>query len=170
MNLKVITETTKEPILLDDVKQFLRIDYDEDDFILQTMVSAAREYAETFTRRSIANKTYELTINSYVDRISLANPPFVNIDTVIDSNGETIDHKVIEEYERAIIAFNSFYETAKVTYQAGYDVVPNTIKQAMLILISHFYENRETVIVGTSVVKMPFSVESLLYPHKVGWF
>nr|WP_156647154.1 head-tail connector protein [Lentibacillus sp. JNUCC-1] len=56
-----------------------------------------------------------------------------------------------------------------VNYKAGYEKIPKSIEQAVLLLVSHFYENRETVIVGTSVVKIPFSVESLLYPYK-GWF
>lgn len=166
MNLKVITEPTEEPISLDDVKSFLRIDYNDDDKLLEIMITAAREHAETFTRRSIAKKTYELTLNDYASRVSLPNPPTISVESVLN-DGQAIEYELVEEQGRSILTLNS---EATITYQAGYKNVPKTIIQAMLILISHFYENRETVIVGTSVVKMPFSVEALLYPHKSGWF
>ncbi len=54
-----------------------------------------------------------------------------------------------------------------VTYVAGYAdaaSVPDPIKQAVLFLVSHLYENREPVIVGTISSALPFAVDSLLSP------
>lgn len=44
--------------------------------------------------------------------------------------------------------------------------VPEDIKHAMLLMLGHFYENRESVVVGASVEELPMAVEHLLRPHR----
>lgn len=56
----------------------------------------------------------------------------------------------------------------KVIYQAGYagagDVwaAPADIQQAVLLLTGHWYENRESVIVGTNAIEVPLAARALL--------
>ena len=66
--------------------------------------------------------------------------------------------------------------SVRIRYTAGYKTggpdclkIPEEIKQALKLLIGHFYENRESVVVGTVANKVPFSVEALLYPFRVSW-
>lgn len=40
--------------------------------------------------------------------------------------------------------------------------VPESIKQAMKLLIAHWYQNRETVVIGSTVERLPLAVESML--------
>lgn len=48
--------------------------------------------------------------------------------------------------------------------------MPKTIVQAMLQSIAHWYENRESVIVGTIAAVLPHAARRLLWPHRVmGW-
>ncbi len=41
------------------------------------------------------------------------------------------------------------------------------VKAAMLLLIGHWYANRETVSVGQTVAEAPFAVEALLQPYRI---
>jgi uncharacterized phiE125 gp8 family phage protein len=53
----------------------------------------------------------------------------------------------------------------KVNYLAGYgaaSAVPGTIKQAMLLLIGHWFVNREAVLTGTISKDIEFSLTALL--------
>lgn len=57
----------------------------------------------------------------------------------------------------------------KVQYIAGYGAavaVPEPIKIAMLMLIGHWYNNREAVS-EVSMAEVPFAVEALLFPYRV---
>ena len=74
------------------------------------------------------------------------------------------------------------YDTGKITFSTapGEDVavtadykykdyrynVPTEIKQGILILAGHFFEVREPVVIGTSVMVVPFTVEALLMPYR----
>ncbi len=67
----------------------------------------------------------------------------------------------------------------RISYDAGYGPVgagtttesefaalhtPQPIKQAILMLVAHLFENRETVLIGTVSKEIEFSVQSLLSP------
>lgn len=41
------------------------------------------------------------------------------------------------------------------------------LEQAQLLLIGHWYENREAVVVGSSVADLPFAVEALAGPYRL---
>ena len=44
--------------------------------------------------------------------------------------------------------------------------VPTEIRQGILILAGHFFEVREPVVIGTSVMVVPMTVEALLMPYR----
>jgi uncharacterized phiE125 gp8 family phage protein len=59
----------------------------------------------------------------------------------------------------------------KITYQAGYstgNLLPKIYEIAMLLLISHMYENRE-VLTEASLSELPYGVSALLSIDK-GWY
>lgn len=162
MHLKIITQN-ESPIKLGLVKDYLRIDHDEEDEMISTMLFAAIDYAEKFIRRSIIKKEYELITKG--NSIKLPNPPIIEVKSVT-VDGEDVEFEFEEPNHLKIDNFGKVI----VRYEAGYDELPKAIEQALLMLTSHYYENREIVIVGTSVIRIPFTVESLLYPYKSGWF
>lgn len=60
-----------------------------------------------------------------------------------------------------------------VTYQAGYgsdaDDVPRPLRHAVMMLVGHLYEHRETVTVGGggNDVEMPLATRALAWPYRV---
>ncbi len=54
-----------EPILLVDMKNYLKVDYSDDDNLISGMITAARELVESFTSRSLVNKQYLQTLDSF---------------------------------------------------------------------------------------------------------
>lgn len=51
---KVITPPISEPIAVADAKAFLRIDYADEDTLIQSLITRARATAETITHRALA--------------------------------------------------------------------------------------------------------------------
>ena len=41
------------------------------------------------------------------------------------------------------------------------------VKAAMLLLIGHWYANRESVVIGETVAQVPLAVEALLQPYRI---
>lgn len=55
--------------------------------------------------------------------------------------------------------------TATASFFLG--VVPREIRQAMLLMIGHWYDHREDTLTGTSMMSIPRGAESLLWPHRI---
>ena len=47
------------------------------------------------------------------------------------------------------------------------DLFPEPIRQAMLLLIGHWFEHREQAVVGESPEELPVAVQHLLAPHRI---
>lgn len=65
MPLQLVTPPTSEPLLLDDVKAHLRVDTSYDDFLIESLISAARTYAEEKTHRSLMAQSWKLVLDSF---------------------------------------------------------------------------------------------------------
>ena len=63
----------------------------------------------------------------------------------------------------------SIYKEARVliTFTAGSDSIPKPLHQAMLLLISHYYDTREPVAYNANPLKVPRSVDFLCNQHKI---
>lgn len=69
-----------EPLTLTETKNFLRVSITDDDSLISTLITAAREACESYTSRSFCFKGYKQTLDSfpyYVDTVmsQMAYPP-----------------------------------------------------------------------------------------------
>lgn len=66
--------------------------------------------------------------------------------------------------------------SVRVAYLAGYATAtgvwtgPESIKQAMFLVIRQWFDNPTAAIVGATIEKMPFAVQALLAPYRVKQF
>lgn len=173
-----------EPVSTDEAKTHLRITHTDDNTYIDTLVKAARLYCERATRRAFITQTWDLAAECFDDdEIELTPGPLQSITHVkyYDTDG-TLQTLSTDVYEADItdcvgyarLKYNQYWPTIRsglyngvqVRYVAGYGNsatdVPANIKHAIKILVSHWYEIREPVIVGASVTDVPMSVSALL--------
>ena len=186
--VRIITPVTTEPLTLLDVRQHLRLPDDpaEADQLLG-LIRTARIHCEQYTRRALAEQTLE----TYYDRfpgsgpIALPCPPLVSVVEIgyTDSSGlETIlpaaDYlvdttcepgRVLPAYDMAWPVFTPYPTAAvRIRFVAGFTDLSEPIRQALQLLVGHWYENREAT--GTAKEQTAFSVHALLAPYRVEVF
>lgn len=71
MAIKMITPPAVEPITLEEAKQHLRVDGNDDDFLIQSLIKQAREWCENFQNRRYINQTIELVLDSFPEGNSI---------------------------------------------------------------------------------------------------
>lgn len=80
------TAIDPEPLTLEEVKLHLKIEADEttEDNLLSALISTAREYAESFTRRALGPKTYTLYMDEFpsCDEIIIDYPPLRVVNSI----------------------------------------------------------------------------------------
>ncbi len=181
-------EPTSEPVTLDRAKEALRVTGTDDDNYITDLIKVAREYAEEFTGRAFLEQVWDATFDQgKLPRdgiIELPRPPLkalrdriLYLDTegvlqYLPEENYTVDHKSTPgriQFEN-MPAIKDTFSALYFRYRAGYDsvdAVPNIIKQAILYMVVHFYENRTPVVIGTITATVPNTVEALLRPLKV---
>jgi uncharacterized phiE125 gp8 family phage protein len=183
-----------EPISLTEAKLHLRVDVSDDDNLITALIQAAREMAETITRRVLITQSWNYILDEFPDgdEIELPLPPLQSVEEITykDQDGDDTtfsedDYIVNTDAEpgKVVLAYGkswpgaSLYPTGAITVQftAGYGDestdVPMVIRQAMLLMIGHWYENREAVATtGAMPKEMPLSVELLLWSERVMGF
>ena len=71
MSLTLVTPPPVEPVTLEEARQHLRLDADgspashPDDDLVNGLIQAAREWAESYTRRAFVEQTWKLTLNRF---------------------------------------------------------------------------------------------------------
>jgi uncharacterized phiE125 gp8 family phage protein len=188
LDLTMITPPATEPVALTTAKLHCRVDGSDEDGLIEGLIAAARAHIEDATGRALVERTLEIRVDAWPVRLYLPNPPAMRIvsvtavdgagaATVLDSDAYTLRTGV----EPGYVLFDSTLRPAvdladfagvRVRYAAGYGAasdVPTPLKQAILLLVGHWYAYREAV--GQSnQAALPFAVDALLGPYRLYWF
>lgn len=192
MSYTVITPATLKALTVQEVKDYLRVDSDAEDTLLEVLIDAATEMAESYLGRFLLTTVIEEFYDFFPvystgvdpfrgDRniIFLSRGPVQSVAHVkyIDGNGDeqtvtASDYRsdLISEPAR-IMPEHGWYGTKDtvnaviIRYTCGYTQasdVPANIKMAMLLMIGEMYEKRMD-----SVHRLPTASEYLLNPFRV---
>lgn len=187
MRLELLTPPATEPVTLAEVKTRLRIDDSNDDAGVQRLIASATKHAESITRRAFVTQSWALTLDAFpCGSITLPLPPLQSVEEIsyIDSTGATVvlpstEYLVDKNGMIGMIhrAYQKQWPTARaqpmavtIKFTAGYGDaadVPADLASAMMLLVAHWDQNREPVVIGTIVSSVPLSVESLLAPFVI---
>src|ERR1700685_3399184 len=63
--LQIETPPVCTPVSLEDAKNYLRVEFDDDDDLITGLIEAATEACETYTARSFVSKGYIQTLDSF---------------------------------------------------------------------------------------------------------
>lgn len=188
MNLRLITAPAVEPVSVAAAKLFLRVDGNEDDAIILSLIKAAREKGEELSRRAFITQTWEMTVNCWPSNyvLKLFRPPLISVTHVkytdrLGTEATWTNYRLDIKSEPGTIIFDnipgvSLRETGGITvrFVAGYGAaethVPERIKTAILLLVAHWYEHRETINVGNIVSEVPMGSRQLFLAERVVWF
>lgn len=186
--LTLVTAPTLEPLTDSEAANQVRVPteggyYNEE---LRRLIKAARLEVERRLNRQLLNATYDFKFDrfpcGYDSRIYIPKAPLSSVTSITytDADGDsqtlaTSVYKVIASREPGEIALKSSQawptvydepDVVTVRFVAGYGAtaasVPEGIRQAMLLMITDWFENR----MGEGEVSQ--AVNSLLASHSVG--
>lgn len=191
MQLTEVTPPALEPITLTEAKAHARIDSTAEDTLITSQIIAARRLCEQYCDRAFINQTWRVTydIDEEPTAKSFINLPYGKVQSITSIksyDSENVATTLDTDYYRLsgnrIVLNDNYdwptldrtYDAFEITYVVGFGAlasdIPQDIKQAILMTVSHFFENREAFIdpmgAGTQQVMLPFGVNALLQPYK----
>ncbi|MCR4267087.1 head-tail connector protein [Nitratireductor sp. ZSWI3] len=184
MGLKLITPPDGEPVTLEELKHWSRVDFDDDDALIAANGAAAREFCETATGKQFVAATWELTTRSLGrGPFVLPKPPLRSVESIAyrDMSGalqvlDPSEYLVAPGEPGTVEPVSSWPATANrpdavvITFEAGYGdaaAVPDKIKVAIKGLAAHWYDQREGVTNAEGFTRrVPMHVRSLILQAK----
>ena len=179
----LVTPPASEPLTVAQAKSHLRVDHTDDDTLITGYIEASRQYVEERCWCSVQAQTWKLLLNDWPhEPLTLPRGPVVSISSVRYQTAINTwvtlasDQYALLQDGRWWLAYDMQWPTTalygwepvEITYTAGVGA-STALRQAMLLLIGHWYENREAVVVtpGVTAVKVPLAVDSLLYLYEL---
>jgi len=166
MNLIQTVAPLSEPLSLEDAKTFMHILEDDEDTLIESFISGAREYAENYTNRQLEVATFELTNEIIYCGFALPKNPVQSVTKIeyMDLNGTYqimpntdyyvyVDNGISKLHINKMPSYKCDKRAFKITFVSGYDVVPSSIISYIKMAVSTMYENRESYVIGVSVDK-----------------
>lgn len=193
MSYRISSAPDVEPLTVADVKLHLRLTSDTtEDALITGLITAAREYCENYTGRAFATQTVALYLDSFPaeDYIELPLSPLQSVTSVVYKNSAgtettmtvTTDY-IVDSYSpvgRVVLAYGKTWpdftaypvNPITITYKAGYTTLPKALRQAMLLLIGLWYENRENEIpvIGGQYSKPEIAARALMDQYRFRWW
>jgi uncharacterized phiE125 gp8 family phage protein len=185
---EVVTVPAQSPLSIPEVKEHARIDLDDEDAYLVNLINAVTTHTERYLRRSLITQTRRAWFDVVpCDGLLLDYGPVQTLSSIkaysLDDTESTVATTVyrldaVAESARVVLRYNQVWpvnmrpqSAIAAEYVAGYGVdgssVPAGILQGMLLLIGHWYLNREAVVTGTIATTLPLAVDSLLRPYRL---
>jgi len=191
MTLSVVTEAAAEVLTQAEAKDHLRETGNAEDTFIDGLIKAATRYAENYTGSVFVTRTLKWTIDDFPRNsetaLILPSGPVESITSIVytDTDGisQTWDsgkYLLDKNFYRPRImpAYNESWPSdvrdqmnaVEITFSAGYDTdgddLPEDIKHAIKLIIGHWYENRQAVVMGSNLQQVPMAATSLLEPYK----
>ncbi len=170
----LIRHPSKEPVGLEEVKHYLRLDHSHDDAMLLDLIASVRQLVELHIGKGLILQTWQYrslsTKYRNMECFYLEKRPFLAMEKLV-LNGETLEsstYHISKNYRGALITFNKEYQVKNLEclFNVGFGEepsnVPCMIRQAILMLIQGLYENP-----GQGLIANDFKgIWTLLDPYK----
>lgn len=180
-----------EPLTVAEAKTHLVVEFDADDTYIEGLIAVVHEQAKQITNRAILASTWKYYLDDFPKNGLIELPRgkvssvtsvkyMATIGTYTTVSSTLYEVDILSQPARIRSVAGSAWpvpDTAMnaivVEYVAGWATpaaIPPTLKHAMLFHLSHYYEIRQPVIVGTVFSRIPYTIEALYAPHRIPYF
>lgn len=166
-----------------DLKTFLRVDHSDEDTLIESLRSAAIEYVQNYCNLQLGDVSAVMYLDEFHGRWEIPVGPVqavtsITYNTSADDTATLSTDQYYVDLKRkpariTTISPPSVYDYVsngvQVNMTLGYAEadVPDGLVHAVKLLVAHYYENRNIVVVGTTAAEVPNLIHSLLNPYRV---
>lgn len=191
--LTLQTAPAVEPVSVDDMAEHLKLTSRDEDAFLTGLIVAAREHAETVTRRALCTQTWDWNLDCWpacaVFEVPL--PPLASVSSIKYYDTSAVQQTWATSNYQVSTYAGAMAEPGRISYAAGvatpalqverrdpvtirfvagYGVaaaVPQPIRTAIKFLVAEMWTRRTLVTVGTIQSANQLAADQLLAPYRV---
>lgn len=187
MSLTMTGAPTLEPVSLAETKAHLRVDGAAEDTLITSLITTSRLQIEALLGLALIQQSWTWRFDAWPRGVvELPLRPIISLTSVrtqsTDLSYSTLAASnyilepqgppprlvpVIADWPKPGIAALGI----EIQFAAGFGPtaadVPAPLRQAILLLVAHWYENREPAAAGTPAVTLPQAIAGLVEPYRI---
>lgn len=190
-SLTELSPALDEPVSWSEFAEHSRIDSTGDKDLVEALLQSARELYEVHSRRTVAARSFRLALDKFPNgarALTLPGPPLIAVEGIEYINGDgdvttwdSTSYQVDTWSEPGRVRPTGAQSwpsvkvntlgAARILFRAGYptpEEVPERVKAAIRLLTAHWYENRESVVVGQVGTELAFTWGTLVGSDHTG--
>lgn len=187
MALVMTSGPAAEPVTVAEAKAHLRIDHSAEDVLIGSLILTSRLHIEAALGIALIAQGWRLLLDSWPRGAQVRVPlrPLIAVSeirvraadgtpTVVDADAYEPD--TASNSPRIVRTAASWPQPGRaahgieIDFTAGFgttaDDVPAPIKQAVLLLVAHWYEHRDPIEIGSEATVIPHGISDLLAPWR----
>lgn len=174
-------------ITIDQAKEHLRVEHDEEDALITSLIASAFRYIENRTGQVFEKREAAVMVVDQLPEgsggVELDYTPVREVTELayLDPGGAPAVMMAGDIYVDRRGVYPVIYPAAngvwpehrrqrggvQITVSAGYEYLPEDVRAAVLLIVGHLFENREAAVVGSVSSELPMGVEMLLAPYVI---
>jgi uncharacterized phiE125 gp8 family phage protein len=182
----LLTAPSIEPLALDEAKAYLRVETSDDDDVIGALIAGSRIHVEAQTRRALITQSWRIAADCWPEdgRLTIIPAPLQTLSAVRVYDFDGLAHDVdtqafVLDRGASVLAFAPWAVPAPGRIVAGIELdvtvgygaasadVPEPLRQAIRLLVAHWYENRGITSIGHQVAVLPVTVTALIAPYRM---
>lgn len=190
--LELLEAPATTPVTAAEVKEQLRIEHTDDDALIARLINVAVAYTDVqgaLGHAMITQKWGQWVDGTPPQTVKLLLGPLIAVTAVkyYDTSG-TLQTDTLSNYEIFGTEFSSTIgpkegfawpvtqdrpDAIRIEYTIGYGSastdIPETLRHALMMLIGHWYDNRETTMMD-ELSNVPYGFDALMDMHRRCWY
>jgi uncharacterized phiE125 gp8 family phage protein len=179
----ILVLPASEPLSLAEAKAMLRVEHGDDDAAITALIAAARGHVEALTRRALLVQRWRIVRDAWPadGRINLRSGPLRAVIAARVFDGAGVAHAIDVQRFVVDVAADAIASPGwalpapgrcvagiELDVELGYGAlaadVPAPLRQALRMIVAHWYDNRGAVASGATL--LPAGVAMLLAPYR----
>jgi hypothetical protein len=156
-----------------EAKAHLRVDFTDDDTYIDSLIALVEQLVLVEIQGSVDGDGTVSTVGTKALTGTDTYFTKYNVGDTITVSGETtrIIETITNDTEATVtVAFSNTASDLTFILHAGMPLIsanlPTMLRQAMLLMIGHFYMIRESTLIGVNAVEIPYGFKFLIAPFK----
>jgi hypothetical protein len=143
MDLSVTKRTNQTTLSLAQIKLFIKVDYNDDDELINRLVFAAFDYFEAMTGIVLYEKEYKLYASNVEKNYTIPRMPINEVTELLINGFEREVETFTKGITRKFIVCNDG-DTLEVAFKAGSTTFDDKYFNIISEMVAFWYENRQS--------------------------
>lgn len=139
LDTEILQDYTGEPVSVSDAKAYMKVNFTDDDSLIESLIANAIRWLENYTGRSFKQRSMKYSVEMTAQEWYRLPEPVISVDAVnYEDETLALNHLTIAG-PNIKVNFDGVFD---IYFTTGYTTLPDDIRNDILAITAYTYQNR----------------------------